>query len=226
MKQLVSLLILSTLISINGISQEIKKDFRPQNIREDEHNLFKTDQISKLDILEALKFSGINIYKFKLGQFDKKYIYYIMKDEYLNGKILNTDTIVEYYNEYRFYKRGEEGYFIDYIDQIKVFTKKEENKLKIRFETYALSTTDELSYKKTNDKQFFNLRPFINTTWALNKKIPLLVFASSWEDKKYAVQRFCGSSELEVNDKESDRLLSHSPHYFLFSYKIVNVEDE
>jgi len=131
------------------------------------------------------------------------------------------------------YLREEDLYFMPksiarsiWMSRPGTFTKEEENKLTLRFQTYAGSVGDILSYKKTNENQFFTLRRYINTTWVINKKIPLLVFASSWEDKKYGIQRFCGASELKLNDKESEKLLSSSPHYYLFSYKVVNVEDE
>ena len=226
MKNLLLLFGFISFMTINGLAQEIKKDVRPQILKEDEQNLYKTDQISELDILQALEFAGIRVYKFNLGQFDKKYIYYVMTDEYLDGKIVNTDTLIAYYNDYHYYQRGTEDYFLDYIDQIKIFTKEEENKLKLNIRTYAMSTKKELKYEKKNDKQFYNLRRYINSSWILDKKIPLLVYASSWEDKKYGFQRFCGASELEENDKDTEELLSSSPHYFLISYKVVSEDNE
>jgi len=226
MQKLVLLWGLFSFMTVTGLTQEIKKDFRPQNLKEDGKNVYKTHQVSELDILQALEFSGIRIFKFNLGQFDKKYAFYIFTDEYLDGKITKTDTLVAYSNEYHYYQVGSEDYFLDYIDQIKIFTKEEENKLNLKICTYAMSTDKELTYDKTNDDQFYNLRRYINTAWKPDKKISLLVFASSWEDKKHGFQRFCGSAELQENDKGTKELLSSSPHYFLISYKAVPEDNE
>jgi hypothetical protein len=56
MKTLLSVLI-SLMISASAVSQDTKyrKDERPQNIKEDKHNVYQTDRIGEIEILQALE---------------------------------------------------------------------------------------------------------------------------------------------------------------------------
>jgi hypothetical protein len=117
-------------------------------------------------------------------------------------------------------------YYIDYIDQIKVISKLEDDILKLQFITYAQEFLYKIKYKLTEDGQFFKLRDFKETKWELNRKIPLLVFASSWRDVKYNYQRFCGVVNLSVGDKDTKLLLDRSPKYFEIYYKVAEYRDK
>jgi len=225
MKRLV-LLSLFTILTINGISQEIKKDTRSQLLKEDDVNQYHSEKISSLDIVQAMEFAGIRIFKFYLGEFDKKYNFILTIDEYVANQLVKTDTILDDDNEYHYYEESSEIYFLNYIDQIKIFTKEEENKLSFSIYTYKQNFKHVLSVEKTDENQFFNLRSYTNTIWQLNKKIPMLIFASSWKDKKYGFQRFCEAVNLVENDKDTEELLSFSPHYFLLSYTVSEVDNE
>ncbi len=55
----------------------------------------------------------------------KEYKLQIFADEFVNGKLIKTDTLVNYKNDYGFWI--DEEYNQGFIDQIKIFTKTEEN---------------------------------------------------------------------------------------------------
>ena len=210
------------LANSSAFCQQNKKDFRPQLVKEDGNNVFNTGNISELDLIQALDFAGIRIHKFDLGSFDKNYQITIVADEFKDGKLIKSRVLLQEDVEYHYYTEGEKKYFLDFIDQIKVFTRLEKEELKIRFKTYELTADKELPYSTTSDDQFWNLRVYADASWKLDQNVPLLVFASSWEDKKYGFQRFCGVVHLEEGNKDTDELLNNSPHYFMVSYKVSN----
>jgi len=225
MKKFILLLCLSLIIALSSFSQEIRKDPRPQILKEDVLNKHKSHKINDLDLIQALEIAGIGIHKFDIGDFDKKYNLYYLVEEYKDSNLVNTDTLFAYHNQYHYFKMGEKDFYNDFIDQIKIFTEKkeEENKLALHFKTYQISFEREIDYKKTSDKQFFRIRDYTNTEWQLNKNVPLLIFASSWYDKRIDSHRFCGVINLSANDKETKRLLSSSPQYYVVSYKITEI---
>ncbi|MBE9510375.1 MAG: DUF5041 domain-containing protein [Bacteroidetes bacterium] len=225
MKHLILLISITLLFVTNGYSQETKKDTRCQFLKEHGNNFYRSDQISDLDLIQALEVAGIRIYKFNIGEFDKKYNFYLMVDEYIDGEIVKTDTLIDDNNQYHYYETGTKEYFLDFIDQIKIFTKDEENKSSLHIRTYKISTKKEIVYKKTDENQFYNWRSYSITSWKLDKKIPLMVYASSWKDKKYGFHRFCGVVNLSQNDERTEKLLSSSPHYFVIYYKVTDIEN-
>lgn len=226
MKILISIFCFTTLTLENGIAQEFRSDNRSQMQKEDDINIYKSENISSLDLLQALEISGISIHKYNLGKFTIKCHLYILVDEYTNGEIVKTDTILNEDNTYHYYLESDTVYYIDYIDQIKVISKLEDDILKLQFITYAQDFLYKIKYKLTEDGQFFKLRDFKETKWELNRKIPLLVFASSWRDVKYNYQRFCGVVNLSVGDKDTKLLLDRSPKYFEIYYKVVEYKDK
>jgi hypothetical protein len=230
MKLFILILNLSLLASINSYSQEgfkftashnnneFKPDNRPQI--EKEHQIEKAKNIELIDLIEILEFQGIQLNKFKLGEFDKTYKIYLIADEYLNGKIISSDTILNTVNTYTHFEDGKP--FYDYIDQITILTQDfpEERKSKLSIKTYGVSMTTFLEMKNTEKENYLNWRKYIDTKWTLNKKNPLLVYASSWLDKKFGIRRFCGVNYLKENDKGTNELLKYSPNYVMISYLI------
>ena len=219
MKQLLYLAI-TLLLSLKLYSQEYKYDSRPQLLKEYGETLLKSDQISKFDLLQALEMSGITINKYSLGEFNKKHKFLVLLDEFKEGKNIKSDTLINSSNEYTHFERGKEGYFKAYIDQIKIFTQVKDTSFTLRVNTYAMSSSKKINYKKYDKESFYNIRSYVDTKWKLNKKQPLLVYASSWKDKKWGFQRFCGVSELKEDDENSNELLTSSPHYYMISYII------
>ena len=225
MKTTIALLSIIILCFANSFGQELKEDTRRKSLKEDGSDYYRVEQTSELDIIQALEVAGIRIYKFNLGDFNKKYNFILLVDEYVEGIIINTDTLIYSSNEYHYFEKGKKDYFLDYIDQIKILTKVEDGKIEFHIKTYEIWFKKEIAYQKKDEDQFYNLRNYTDTKWALDHKVPLLVYASSWEDKKHGFQRFCGVTKLSENDEDTDELLSLSPHYFVISYKVTEMAD-
>ncbi len=206
-----------------GFAQTNKAiDNRSQLEKEDSNDKYNQSKITTLDLLEALELASVRIHKFNIGEFDKEYKLQIFADEYVNGKLIKTDILVDYTNDYGFWI--DEEYNQGFIDQLKIYTKTDENFSKINIRTYALSTTKEINLGKTDHRQFFNWREYEKTKWKLNEKVPLLVFASSWLDKEYNFHRFCGVVKLKENDEGTQELLNFSPNYIVISFKISEAQ--
>ena len=219
-----NLLLLSfLLISISAYSQSKKPvDNRPKIEKEDSNDMYNQSKMTTLDLLEALELASVRIHKFDIGSFEKEYNLQLFADEYVNGKLIKTDTLVNYKNDYGFWIDGE--YNQGFIDQIKIFTKTNKNQSTLSIKTYALTTTKDINLGKTDYRQFYNWREYKETKWKLNEKIPLLIFASSWLDKKYNFHRFCGVVKLKENDERTQELLDYSPNYIVINYKISEID--
>ena len=212
-------LTLTFLASLNSYSQsEYKVDKRPQNQKE--HNLSDVEDISLSDMMEILEFQGIKINKFKLGKFDKPYNISLIADEYLNGKLISSDTIVNTSNTYIHFKS--EKPFYDFIDQITIITKNipGEKKSQLLIKTYGFSMSRLMNMKNVEKENSLNWVKYTDTKWQLNKKIPLLIYASSWLDEKYNIRRFCGVNTLIEGDKDTIELLNSSRNYVKISYLV------
>lgn len=204
-------------------AQKVKPDPRLPLLKEDSQNKYRSTEITQLDLLHALDFAGIRVQKFKLGRFDQQYQLHIFAETYEKGEIVKRDTLFAGDNQYHYFEQGEKDYFYDYLDQLKFISKSEDNRSEIRLHTYAMSTKKEVALKKWDDQQFYNWRYFADAHWKLNQQIPLMVFASSWKDKRYGFHRFCGAVNLKEGDKDTQELLQESPTYVLFSYQVSPV---
>jgi hypothetical protein len=211
-------------VSFNLSAQQAKPDPRMQLLKEDPNNKFRSHEITQLDLLHALEVVGIGVQKFELGRFDREYQLHIFAETYENGEITRTDTLWADNNEYVYFERGETDYFVDYIDQLKFITKSEDNRCELRMHTYAFSAKRAIELRKWDDDQFYNWRAYSDTHWELNKKVPLMVFASSWEDKQYGFHRFCGVVTLREGTEGTRELLESSPTYVMISYRVSPVE--
>ena len=215
-----------SLMWIPARAQEVKPDDRIQLLKEDGLNRYQSQDITQLDLLQALDFMGVRIRKFDLGTFDQKYQLHIYAETYRNSEVVKTDTMFAYDNEYHYYEQGKKEYFLDYIDQLKFYTKSEDNRSEVRLHTYGMSTKLDIELEKWSEKQFYNWRFFKDAHWELNRKIPLMVFASSWEDKRYGFHRFCGAVNLEAGEEGTEELLEYSPAYVLFSYEVRPITEQ
>lgn len=222
MKNLILIVVINLIFSTFGSSQDYKKDNRDVYLKEDPQNMFRTDQISDLDILQALELAGIGIYKFNLGKFDKKYELVLFIDEYVNGELIKSESIMSTSNEYPYIIDGGSDYFIDFMDQIKILTKQENNKLTIDVKSYKMNVRKLIHIEKKEKYYNYHFRRYSETTWKLDKNIPMLLYATSWKDER-GIVRFCGTVKLSENDEETKMLLSNSPHYFIINYKISNI---
>lgn len=216
-KIIISLIIISFSKTILH-SQEYKHDRRNKLQKENNSREFNSDKINNLDLIQALTMSGITINKFDLGKFDKKYNLSIIADEYKDGKIIHSETIMNPGNTYIHFKKDGKKYYTDYIDQIKIFTKVSDSTLVLNIKTYAMEMKRIIDTKKYSKDSFYNLRNYTDTQWVFNEKIPLLLFGSSWKDGK--INRFCGVNTLKKDDKNTNELLKLSPHYYIISYLV------
>ena len=220
MKRITTLALFLLLIQFTVQSQDIKTDSKPHDLKQDEFNLYQSDKINRLDILQALDFAGIKIHKVDLTPFDKEYSMFMILEEYTENKLIKRDTVFRTKNTYAYYE--DDIRHKDYISEIKVVTEQQDNQLNLQVTTNGWAFTKRIRYKTIEDDQFYNLRYYSNSDWESNEKIPLLVFASSWKDKKYGFQRFCGSPQLNDHEEETRAMLQLSPHYFKLSYIILN----
>ena len=161
MKTTIVVLSIIFLCFTNSFGQELKEDIRRKSLKEDGSDYYRVEQTSELDIIQALEVAGIRIYKFDLGNFDKKYNFILLVDEYVESNIINSDTLSYSSNEYHYFEKGKKDYFLDYIDQIKIFTKVEDGKIEFHIKTYKISFKKEITYQKRDEDQFYNLRKTI-----------------------------------------------------------------
>lgn len=210
---------------IGSFCQEYQKDIKTKSQKEDSLNKYQSDLISKTDLLKALEMSGVGIFKFPLDSFDKPYKLSINLDEYVDSKKVDSTTIYSFDNTYIHYKNDSSDVklYFDYIDQLVFFSKEIDSLCVLKIETYG-SSIGGIKLKKNNARsnQSYNWRSYSKTKWGLNRNIPLLIYASSWYDKKYNFERFCGVIDLSKDEKGTRELLENSPHYYIISYEVSN----
>ena len=221
------IILLGLFVGSNLYAQKYQKDTRTPAQREDPYNSYQADLVSKTDLLRALEFAGIEVFKFRLASFEKEYKLSVRIEEYVNGRKSSVrDLYAIGKNTYTHFKDTglidpHPVLFIDFIDQLTFFSSNEnDGSISLGLTTYAGSDRIRLIKKQTRKFQFYNWRRYNKTDWVLNQEIPLLVWASSWYDKKNKVERFCGAVDLSRNDKETRELLSSSPHYYVISYQV------
>ncbi|MDD4972300.1 MAG: hypothetical protein PHT07_22965 [Paludibacter sp.] len=224
-KTFLTLIILGALSIQHLISQEenikYKKDPRPQRLKEDYRDQYKSNQITTLDLLQALALSGIRIDKIPIGPFDKKYNLFIVVDEYKDGQIIKTENLNFDTNRYYFKIGKGDKYYTDYIDQIKIITRIEDTTFIAQLGSYAMFVQKKLIIKKYDKDAFYTLMPYTPIKWSIDEKNPLLACVSSWKDGRH--QRLCGVGDLTKNSEASANLLKTSPHYYIISYLVKDI---
>ncbi|MDR0714146.1 MAG: DUF5041 domain-containing protein [Bacteroidales bacterium] len=202
-----------------AVGQEYRKDLRSQEEKDDRHDTYQLDRIRTSHLLKALEMAGIRIFVFPLNPFDKEYKLELYLNEYVNGEKIKSDHFGG--NNMYVYFTKEEQLYADYIDNITFYTKDVDSLIVISIGTYSFSLSGmKLKKNKMREEQFYNWRSYSQTDWKIGEEVPLLVYASSWRDEQFNVERFCGASDLSKDEKETRELLSFSPHYFIFTYKI------
>lgn len=206
-------------------AQSYKKDLRTAIEKENPNKEYQIAHLNSIDLLKALELSGINFFKIRLKEFDTVYKFSITLDEYVKGKKVQSKNIsLREDNIYYHFIKGDSGKtvrYYDYIDQIGFYTKDEDSVCRLKIETYGSGITGlPLKKKKERPSQNYNWRFYSKDEWALNKEIPILVYASSWYDKNIDADRFCGVSDLSEDEKQTLELLNNSPHYYIISYRI------
>ena len=217
----------STLISISAISQDIpqyRKDERPQNVKEDRFNEYRANGVSGIDILKALEVLGVRIFDIPITPvFEKEYSISLTLDEYKNGKKVNSKEILNHpvfrKNTYSHYV--EETRYFDYIPKYTIFSK-DNDKDNVLTISHLGGSTGRLKLEKQKKRkwQFYLWRAYSVIDWKLNEKIPLLVYASSYYDKRIKTDRFCGVVDLSLDEARTKELFDKSPHYYVISLKV------
>ena len=234
----VLLIALSCITGTWAWGQEFKPDTRPIEVRQDEDNKYQTDAISKVQLMQALEMAGIRIFDFPLKPFDKEYKFHVYIREYVNGKRVEKDESKEHpmFRGDNMYSEGTNTYgysetdsannkirYKDYLKSLTFYAKTAEAPdtiTKIMVRTIGYGATMRLPEKKTGTIRRYGWRSYSKTDWVLNEEIPLLVYASWWYDEKHNVYRFCGATDLSKDAAATQQLLSHSPHYYIISYKV------
>lgn len=202
---------------VNG--NPYKADPRNQIEKENPMDFHNPEETSMQDVLEGFEALGLYINKFELGKFDKNYSIVLTSDEYEDGKLIGIDTLAQFSSTYVYFDSQKPYY--DFLDKIKIITKVNGNKSDFHLKTYAMSTKNVIELNRKNKNSTFHWRTYKETSWKLNKKVPLMVFASSWRDEAYGFERFCGVMHLTENGKYTNELLSFSPAYAIISYRVT-----
>jgi hypothetical protein len=216
-----SLVLFASLFAyINCYAQTLRTDLRPDSVKEDLLNIYQVSQISKVDLLSALNDMGLRIFVAPVQPvFNKKYKLQINVKEYLNGKLIRKKNISPSEDNLYFYYITDKQY-ADYIKKIKFVTRDVDTASMLKVDIMGNTTGIKLKKQKERPYQFYSWRSYSLTAWELGKEVPLLVFSSSWYDKKYDLERSCGAVDLSENKAATIELLQNSPHYFVVSYQI------
>ena len=165
--------------------------------------------IDKEDIIDALAFSGVEIFKFKIDSLEEDHDFYLIAEEYAGKDILiQTDTLL-----------GGIPFKIpsERADQIRILTKNESNsfkKVSLFINVNDISTWKELEIKNKYARKHYWVK-FEESGFKVNKHIPLLFFGSEW-DTVYngeKTTRFCASDRIPL-DLSGDAF-DEIPHFII-----------
>jgi hypothetical protein len=212
----------SVLISTNCYSQKLKIDQRPDSVKEDYMDAYQASQISKVDLLSVLDDLGVRIFKCQLlPKFTKTYQLSVTLDEFVNGKKVESKEISPDANNLYFYWEQNKQY-TDYISKIKFVAKDVDSADLVTVDIMGNTIGGiKLMKQKKRIHQFYTWRAFSVINWELNKQVPMLIYSSSWYDKRFNIERSCGAVDLSKDKAATKDLIDNSPHYFMISYKIT-----
>lgn len=166
-------------------------------------------------ILAALKETGIHIYTINLPKIDlEKYKLIIHRETYINGvksihpaypkiESLKATTYTNAQNQYNL-----------------VFTIIDKNETQF-IESWLPPTGSRTTFTDSKDKAHFlnyNVTPFRSQEIIPGKKIPVLLYGSSWKDEKTGYLRYCMERELEPDF--SSIAFDKMPGYYVYSIEL------
>src|SRR5262245_27579345 len=131
-----SVIMFCSLTTVNA--QTFKRNLETQAQRYDRQNTLNSDDISYLDLLQALEYSGLKIHKLNFPQFDTTCKLTFIIEEFKNSKLAEKNVLFSCKNYYS-YIDYDSTYFY-YLDHIKFITKEDNNGSKIFFKTYTVSS--------------------------------------------------------------------------------------
>lgn len=170
-------------------------------------------------IIDALKEAGIHIYNINLPKIDlEKYQLILYRDTYLNGiksihpsyprqAELKSTTFTNDQNRYRVVLT-----LMDKNDSL--FT-----------ESWQLPSGHRTATISKKERQHFidyNVTPFKSQEIVPGKKIPILIYGSSWIDKKTGYYRYCMERELEPDF--SNDAFKRMPGYYVYSIELKAIK--
>jgi hypothetical protein len=220
MKSFFLLLLLPSVCFSRQMEATYKKDARTAAQKDKIHSSFSAAP-SHADLLKALDYAGISIFKFPLQQFSGKYNLEIIVEEFQNGKKIKTDSLYYGTNTYDYFEKtpsGKTRRFFDYLNLLTFYTNDRDNTTTLTFNTYGMAASILLKKKSASESQHYYWAGYSKWPWVVNQPVPLLVFAAAWYDKKINGYRFCGVNDLSRDKKQTEELLKMSPHYFAISY--------
>lgn len=170
--------------------------------------------INSDDIIDALAFSGIEIFKFKIDSLEKKNDFYLILEEYEGKeKLIKTDTLF-----------GESPFSVssEGINEIRFLTKFENNsfeKVYLFISVPGVSTWKEIEMDKKYVRKHYWVK-FEDSKIEINKNIPLLFLGSEWDSiyNGEETTRFCALPRIPL-DLSGDAF-DEIPHFYIISYLV------
>jgi len=176
--------------------------------------------ISNKDLIDALQFAGVDIFKFTVDSHKRDYDFFITVDEYDSSHGLRRiDTLLAYQTKYdQFTDAGKLR--PSYITQFRFITKVLNNKydtIHLYLGTNYISTWKTLNVAPDFARKHYWVR-FKHQRTSIGKTIPLLFYGSEWTEtiNGAVTTRFCSKNELEPTMR--DPTIKLIPHYFVISY--------
>lgn len=164
------------------------------------------------DIIDALAFSGVEIFKFKIDSLEEKHNFYLILEEYAGkDNLIKADTLF-----------GESPFNIasEGINEIRFLTKVENNsfeKVHLFISVPSASTWKEFEMESKYVRKHYWVK-FEESKIEINKNIPLLFFGSEWDSiyNGERTTRFCALPKIPL-DLSGDSF-NEIPHFYIISY--------
>jgi hypothetical protein len=217
------------LISVSAVSQDVKyaRDNRPQNMKEDRHDMYQTGRIGELELLKALEMAGVRIFSIPISPaFEREYRLSLHIDEYVKGEKVNSIPVLDGANTYIHFPGDTMPPYFDYFPKLTLFTLDSDTAQTLSVHHYGGSRSGivlkriRIEEWQRPGQQSYTWRAYSKTDWKLNEDVPLLVYASAWYDEKYKIFRFCGVVDLSHSEEATRELFDNSPHYYVISLKV------
>ena len=199
----------------------------------------QTRDITNDELIKALELLGVEIHKYDIGEFDKKYNILLCFDEYKNGQLFKSDTLnfkfrneniysdsIKYENDVIHYSDTNKCnnqityYYKKFIKELTVYSKIDKENLLINISLQGAEVQKNIGLKESQNNHFYKVFDYLDTKWRINEKVPLLICASTWIDEN-GTKRICGPDKMHESDR-TDELLDNSLHYVIFSYLTGN----
>ncbi len=130
-KTIVALSIIMIISLTMATLQRLNETWKASAQRYDSQNALRSDDISYLDLVQALEYSGLKIHKLNFSQFDTTYKLSFIIEEFKNSKLTEKKVLFSCKNYYSY--NDYDSVYFDYLDHVKFITKEDNNGSKIFF---------------------------------------------------------------------------------------------